>query len=236
MIFLTYAGPAYKRRAEILHKSIKKYHPTATIMHTQLKENIPSGEYYPDFHKMKWENLNHILCTSTEPVVFIGSDCEIMSPMIELEEYVTYYDAVIVPHAVSPVPNRDYMVQMYSTGHANSDMVAFSPNNRARKMTEWLAKVVQENNSNGDFYDQTWVSSLPYLFDFVKILRHPGYNVGYWDIDQRDLSELRYIHYSGFLEGYPKRLSRYYSGPNATGKILKLYQDYADKLNNKGGT
>ena len=180
-------------------------------------------------------------------VILIGADCEIKSRMYELHAEFAKNDVVIVPHAISPVASRDYMAQIYRTGHANADLIAFKNTENSRNILKWLISVTEgdELKTKGIFYEQTWLSSIPFLFDNVSILRHPGYNVGYWDIEERELKRhnrqnkvmyyvldnepVRMVQYSGYVKGSPERMSKY-AGKTATGDILKLYQEYDERI------
>lgn len=237
MTFLTYSGPQYKTRAKVLLDSIQKYHPKAQIIHKDLEVSLDVGSYIPGFHNRKYHDILELLDQGHDQVVFIGSDCELFSPLYEVEN--SMHDILLTPHIKCPVQDREHMLQLYRTGHINSDFLAFSNSDTSKKALKWLTQVVDDQTTEGAFYDQTWISSLPFLFPGVHILRHSGYNVGYWDfigtkIDNRDntrasLSQLRFFHYSGYKKGICPKMS-VHSTELASEEVLKLFEEYDKKI------
>ena len=226
--FHLYAGVEYQSRAKVLTDSINKHHPDSNIILESLPNIAPVGTYIKDFHTKKYQDIFDAFYYGKDNVVFMGSDTEIFSRMIELEVALEEYDVVIVPHIITPVSDRSRMVQFYNTGHINSDCVAFRNSKNAWNIVKWMAKVTDDKVGPGEFYDQTWLSSLPFLFDGVKILRHPGYNNSYWT-ENIDIDNLRFYHYSGYKKKmYPKMST--HSNRIAEGRILELYRNYDEKL------
>jgi hypothetical protein len=100
--------------------------------------------------------------------------------------------------------------------------------------------------ANGVFVDQKWMDLVPGLFPEVVTLRHPGYNVAYWNLRQRPISAtdgrftvhgepLRFFHFSGFGPALPDRVSRYSTlRLSAVGDARKLFADYALAIRDAG--
>lgn len=245
MNFITFASESYKSRADLLVESLHKYHPDNRIDRHDLTFN--GNGYVPNLARRRLQVALQHLQSGWDHIVIIGADCVLYSRMTELASYLKHNDAIIVPHAINPVDDRNYMAQIYRTGHANADLMAFRNTENAKNMLKWLISVTEGNEpERGIFYEQTWLSSLPFLFEGVRILRHPGYNVGYWDIDDRWLvhSEktwkvadyvgnffpVRMVQFSGYEKGNAHRMSKYYSGPDVTGDVLKLFQEYDSQI------
>lgn len=250
MTFLVMAGTRYFSRADVLIQSIKKHHPDDTIEFKKYYSiDVPVGQYIPGFHKHKYETILELLEQGHKKVVFMGSDTEIFSPLYEIENLLGFEerkDIVLVPHVKNPV-DREQLRLNYIAGHINSDFIAIRNSENTRNILKWLIEVVEDTKEDGTFYDQTWLSSLPFLFPNVKILRHPGYNVGYWDVESSGLindegswlvkepdefpcwTDLRFFHYSGYEKGNPCKMSKH-SDKLATGDVLKLFEEYDRRI------
>lgn len=245
MTFLTFASPAYQSRSDLLMNSIRKHHPRAIIIQEKLDNIVPAGQYVPDMSKYRLQKCLQYLEEGHDKLVLIGSDCEVFSPCIELETALSSYDVVLTPHVLEPLPSDGHtpdMAQIYRTGHANSDVIGFRNTTHTKNILRWLISVVEnEDREKGIFYDQTWLSALPFVYDNIHILRHPGYNVAYWNIVERNVKKvgnvwmagketLRIMHYSGFVPGQPQIMSKYQNRHVATGNVLELYKSYSDRI------
>jgi hypothetical protein len=84
-----------------------------------------------------------------------------------------------------------------------------------------MAVYCYDNPAEGFFVDQNWLNLVPLFFKSVKVVRHPGYNVAYWNMHERELSvidgrffinethPLVFFHYSGYNYLEPKSISRH---------------------------
>lgn len=246
MTFLYYASDSFASRAKVLTDSIKKFHPNANIVRVKPKTKIQPGSYIPGMAKERLQKALEILEAGEKSVIIIGADCELFGPMHEFNYFDSLWsdvDILLVPHVVEPVGDRARMAQFYQTGHANADLIGFRNTDNAKDCLKWLISVTEgEDLKNGIFYEQTWLSSVPFLFPKVDIIRSPGYNVAYFNIFQRDFKMIdgvpftrrdwpvTMVQYSGYVKGKPERMSKYYSGPDVTGDILKLFKEYDDRI------
>jgi len=229
MTFLYFASDSFTSRAKVLTDSIKKFHPYAKIVHVNPGTGT-LGSYIPNMAKDRLIKALELLETTKKPVTVIGADCELFAPLSELTSVIYPEDIILVPHVISPTPNRDYMAQLYQTGHANADLMCFQNTDNAKNALKWLISVTEGNEpSKGIFYEQTWLSAIPFLFNKVQILRNPCINCGYWT-ENIDVDNLIMVQYSGYEKGMPHRMSKYYSGPDVTGDVLKLFQNYDDRI------
>lgn len=239
MKFLTSATNEYKTRATILENSIHRFHPNDEFINVKPISSIINRGYLEKFHEEKYKHILNLLESQNEPVVYIGADCELFSKLIEIEMLLTYprVNVILVPHYKKPIASRSHMVQTYTTGMANSDFIVFNNTPKAKEICKWLITVVKDNNGNGEFYDQPWLTSLPFLYKGVEIINHPGYNVGYWDMrdstftrDTIDNEPIRFMHYSGFEMGNPEQVSKHSGGLRVTGDLLEIMKDYNRRI------
>lgn len=253
MTFLYYASDSFASRAKVLVDSIKKFHPESKIVHIKPK-NGPVGTYLPGMAKERLQKALELLEQGEKSVVIIGADCELFGRLEDIEyefknkvEYDPFTneelsDIILVPHVIQPVADRMRMAQFYRTGHANADLMAFRNTENAKNCLRWLIAVTEdEDRPNGIFYEQTWLSSVPFLFSKVYIIRNPGYNVAYFNILERDFQykddkpyvwkylPVKMVQYSGYVKGKPEKMSKYCS-VNVTGDILKLFKEYDERI------
>lgn len=240
MIFLYFASDTFASRAKVLTDSIKKYHPDDTIVHVK-PEDGPLGTYLPGMHKKRLEKALEILEKTDEHVIIIGADCELFSH-IGIDFRYEKSDVYIVPHVKKPLKNREYMKQIYTTGHANADFIMFRNCKNSIDILKWLIEMTEDGKEDGAFYEQTWLSSIPFLFEDVSIISHPGYNVAYWDINHVTLTkEINYyvdncplilFHYSGYIKGEPEKMSRHSQELCNNPIALEIYKNYDARIEN----
>ena len=83
--------------------------------------------------------------------------------------------------------------------------------------------------ADGVFVDQKWMDLVLSCVESSVLLRHPGYNVAYWNLPHRKISRdgagqylvngepLRFFHFSGFDPKLPSLISKHQTGfPGAT--------------------
>lgn len=234
--FVIFASLSFSSRFEVCSHSVKKHMPNWSIHRTVPDDSNVTGSYIPWMAKRRLETALELLEKGYSKVIIMGADCVLYSPMKELEDALDTKDCVMVPHVVNPV-SRHMMAEIYKSGHANADLIGFRNSENAKDILKWLISVTRnECHENGIFYEQTWLSSVPFVFPNTLILRHPGYNFGYWDANDRVLNDINGVWYvgherlvmvqfSGYLKGKPEIMSKY-SRQGAIGKVLHLYKEY----------
>lgn len=238
MIFLYATSETFLSRAKVLSDSIEKYHPNDLVVRLDLG-NGPLGEYIPNLARRRLEAALQTLEMTNDDVTIIGADCELFKPIDEA--VASNADFVIVPHVKEPLKNRKYMSQIYQTGHANADFILIRNNENGKNILKWLISVTEDGMIDGCFYEQTWLSAVPFLFNRVRILKFKGYNVGYWDVNHIDLKKINdeyYIgneplvlfQYSGYVKGEPKKMSRHSKEECTNSIALEIYENYDRKI------
>ena len=96
--------------------------------------------------------------------------------------------------------------------------------------------------------DQRWLDLVPGMFDGVRVVRHPGWNVGRWNLDGRPLTSVNgewrvggeplvFFHFSGLLSGAdsPAQQRNLEVGASSAA-VQSLIDDYAKALDRHGAT
>lgn len=194
--------------------------------------------------------LEHLLARGHDSVLYIDPDICLYQPLDEVYALIAGGASVVLtPHLLTPVDDERIPgeLSIRVAGTYNLGFCGLANKPVARRMLAWwqgkLARDCVVDVANGIFVDQSWMDLVPAMFDEVAILRHPGYNVAYWNLSQRQITKsggqyfvngelLRFFHYSGLDPQNPQPVSKYQDrhtldsvGPNARALILQYCKD-----------
>jgi hypothetical protein len=167
---------------------------------------------------------------------YCDSDLLFLAPPSEALIALDECDVLLIPHQLGFVSHRSDF-SMIRTGIFNSGLIGVSGNNGLYFLEWWKAKT--ENYcflepEDGVFVDQKWLDLAPAIFEGVEIFRHSGYNLGYWNLEQKKIDDnVVVLHLSGFsLLKKPSAsqvLSKYSDKKiptNLLGVLTKYWEDY----------
>jgi len=195
--------------------------------------------------------LRHVWKTTDAPcLLYLDSDIQVFG---DLEPLVPEDASVLLtPHLVSPQTNAATVeAETRRAGLYNGGFVAVCRSPEADTFLTWwtdrLTRHCMVDVRAGIFVDQSWLDLVPGYFKNTHILRHPGFNVGYWNLDERPLKKspegqllaadkpLICLHFSGFDPAQPERLSLHGDAPVAAmTHLAELQTDYAAQLKECG--
>jgi hypothetical protein len=131
-----------------------------------------------------------------EYVTFLDPDMLVYRKLQEIEDGHREYDILLTPHILHPqnldskLPNE---ISYLTTGTFNLGFLSLRKSTNTVKLLNWWAERLRHycyyDYYNGLFVDQKWVNLVPVFFDSILILKHPGYNVAYWNLHERTLTE-----------------------------------------------
>ena len=160
-------------------------------------------------------------------LVYLDPDIFVYSPLTPIFEALETNDAVLTPHLTTPVwdgkePGEQ---EMLYNGTYNLGFIAVRNTPEALRLLSWWERRCLDlgfsEGRTGLFVDQKWMNLAPGLFERVAILRHPGCNMAYWNLNDRVLSgdtkrptvngevSLCFFHFSGVVVGDAEVLSRH---------------------------
>lgn len=187
-------------------------------------------------------------------VVYLDPDILVYSSFAELENEFESSDIVITPHFTTPINDDKLQTEedFLNSGLYNLGFIAVKNTLEGCKMINWWVERMRNKAyidlKRGLFTDQIWINFVPLFFNNVKILTHPGYNMAYWNLHERRISEktdeyfvndqypLVFYHFSGFNPLMPDVLSKYQNRFSLQDlqEIRDLFIEYSLKLFQNG--
>lgn len=156
--------------------------------------------------------------------------------------------ALATPHYFAPPPDDGQTpsaLDISRSGLLNFGFLGLAKCDEVTLFLDWWQNELAHNCvidiSNGIFVDQSWGQQIICMVPDLEIMRHPGWNVAYWNLHERTLSRkgskyyvdsqpLVFFHFSGFTpkEQVSKHGNRAKIAPKSA--IEKLANYYADLL------
>ncbi len=260
--FISVCSPERLSQFKVLADSIKKHCPEVDLL---LYYGGPVPETFTGFDITPWLNQTpytnnwYRYCSvrakavldafdrGYERVVLLGADTELFAYPHELlmrynspepDMFVTMYTDSPYQGDQGPYPN-DY--HTFEVGQIQADCVAFSNNEQCRKFLAWLDSkpmVINDRGRDKIMLDQGWMSLCFSFLKNVHIIRHSGYNVGNYNMFQREMRKhgetwvlrkdqpLVLFHYAGLEKNNEHLVSKHQNRYRATGDILDFLKDY----------
>ncbi len=160
-------------------------------------------------------------------VLYFDPDILILRDISRLFRLLEQHPVILTPHITSPIDDDGRSpseIELLRTGAYNLGFIGVANTKAVRKMLAWwmdrLHKYCFSAPEKGLFVDQKWIDLLPGFIDNIHILRHPGYNVAYWNLHERTVSKkedgyyandmpLYFFHFSGVVLDDLESLSKY---------------------------
>jgi lipopolysaccharide biosynthesis glycosyltransferase len=155
---------------------------------------------------IKASAANFLLDAGTELVIYFDPDILLFSDLDNLILESSSNAFSLTPHLLVPPDDDDDGVfsneinGSMKFGVFNLGFFAITNTIEAKKVLEWwnsrLLKYCEAKPELFIFADQKWFDLSPAYFPQIIPLRHPGYNVGPWNIESRHLTFSKEIYYS----------------------------------------
>lgn len=123
--------------------------------------------------------------------IYLDARMLVINPLIEFRSMISSSTIVLTPHFVTPFPrtNCSQEVQVLKEGTFHAGMIGIRRTQELGQLLNWWIRVIREfsgqDEYGGNQPDQKYLNLIPSLFRTV-ILRHPGYNVGFWNIHEQE--------------------------------------------------
>ena len=168
-----------------------------------------------------------------DAVIYLDPDTALLGSLAPLEAWLETDDILLTPHLLDPndepLAIEDNDVATLRTGIFNLGFAAVRTAGEGARFAKWwndrLLTHCYDDIPQGLFVDQRWCDHVPALFDKVKVVRDPGYNVASWNLSRRKVSiekdgcilvngvPLRFWHFTKLGE-IGDAMTRRYAGDN----------------------
>lgn len=190
------------------------------------------------------------------PIVYLDPDILLVSPLREVEEGLASGAlAVLTPHLTSPLNDDGRFpdeLSILRTGAYNLGFIALGPHPARDALVSWWSSRLTNGAfvdlDSGLFTDQKWIDLVPGLYPDVLVLRHPGYNLAYWNLAHRPVGRatdgnwlaagepVRFVHFSGVDPRHPDVFSKNQNRFTlaSIGPFKSLFAEYVGLLHANG--
>jgi len=183
--------------------------------------------------------------------IYLDPDILVLKPLADVERLLAEgASCVLTPHATAPIADGqkpdDYT--FLTCGGFNLGFVALSASAEARAFNSWWGQKLKDDCfvalERGVFVDQKFADLAPSFMENVRIVRHPGYNLAYWNLVHRKVTEVggelrandapvHFVHFSGIDRSDRERFSRHqdrWTRGTVGDALRRLYDDYLARL------
>lgn len=186
--------------------------------------------------------------------IYLDPDIEVFGPLTEAHTaFASGASCVLTPHILQPLEDMLHPsdIDILQSGSFNLGFAAFRNTAETGRFLSWWADRLKfdcfVDFERGLFVDQKFVEFAPSFLSNLRTLRHPGYNVAYWNLAHRPLERrgsdwrvgdlpLRFFHFSGVVPQHAEILSKHqdrFSSPDSVG-LRGLFRSYIEKLEANG--
>lgn len=194
---------------------------------------------------------------SSERLIYLDPDILVTGPLDELYETLGVHDLVLTPHLDADYPDDGLLPDdghILRAGQFNLGFIGVNSSDNAKAFLNWWKSKLYEKCvvevASGYFVDQRFIDFVPLFFPQVWVEKDTGYNVAYWNLHSRQLSQvggawkcndglLHFFHFSGYdPEGsaisshIPDGLARYRFANRDD--LTKLFTQYKTMLFENG--
>lgn len=215
---------------------------------------------------MKWYYNITEFCTALKPfafsylfsrdydrVVYFDPDILVLSPLKELfQTFDEGASCVLTPHLTAARPAGEIDdLRLLQLGTFNLGFCGLQKTEETLELVSWWGWRLRTHSlidlEHGLFVDQKWADLFPSFVAEFRSLRHPGYNLAYWNLHQRRVATdgtsylanglpLRFVHFSGFDIRDRSKLTRHIGNTERSriGALADLMDRYADGVLSEG--
>ena len=195
----------------------------------------------PTFLKYLFQQKN------AEKVIYLDPDTFCYQPFDFVLSLMDSSSIILTPHCTQPIRDEYLPTEQdfLRTGIFNLGFIGLRHSEETLQLLDWweqrcLSRGYHEIPS-GLFVDQKWMNLAPCFFSSVHILKHPGYNMAYWNLHERSLGQdvsgrwvvngtwpLVFFHFSGIDLNSVAGISKYQNRFDLTNRpdLAELFMQY----------
>jgi hypothetical protein len=190
-----------------------------------------------------------------DAAIYLDPDTYVFSPLSEVDrQLASGATCVLTPHILEPLEDKASPgeIDILRSGVFNLGFATFTRAPEAISFLNWWARHLETDCfidlERGLFVDQKFVDFAPAFLPDLHILRHPGFNVAYWNLSHRPIGRsaqgiwtagnapLVFFHFSGVIPGDKTVFSRHQDriSMQTVGPAASLVLDYLGQLEENG--
>ena len=182
--------------------------------------------------------------------VYLDPDIEIYGNLGDVFISVDDYSLVLTPHITQPLQDSKSPsdLSILKAGVYNLGFAVLKNDEDGRRLVRWwcdrLLAHCRIDIAGNFFTDQRWMDLAPAFVERTLIMRHPGYNVAYWNVAHHrvekndsgiwlsDGKPLIFFHFSGMDIGSEAHLSRHQDRHNLSelNEVAQLCAEYRKRV------
>lgn len=140
--------------------------------------------------------LQKLVDAGAEKIFYLDPDIAVLGSLGPMVDWLDSDSILLTPHQLAPDSEVEAIVdnEVCSLIHGiyNLGFLAIRNDDNGRAFAQWwnsrLRNFCYDDKLAGLFVDQKWCDHVPAMFEGVKIVRDPGYNVASWNLSHRKLS------------------------------------------------
>ena len=167
-------------------------------------------------------------------VLYLDPDMVLLDNLDRLIDYLQNGSSILLtPHGVVPEKTKQSVLDnefgMLRWGVYNLGFLMIKNDTEGNRFAQWWRDRLEfhcyDNTTIGLFTDQSWCDMVPALFEAVKVVRDPQFNVATWNLSHREITgedisqlyvngtdKLAIYHFSGFDSGAQLVMLNKYGG------------------------
>ena len=185
-----------------------------------------------------------------DEVVYLDPDILLFRPMVEVLDGLGAHNIVLIPHIMQPLQDgkEPSDLSIMKSGVYNLGFLGVRNDPEARALIAWWSERCylhcRVDVAGHMFTDQRWMDLAPAFVPNPLILRHPGYNVAYWNLAHRRMEQdgdgawlvnggpLVFFHFSGISPEEPTVFSKHQNRftPETLGPVTALCELYRQRV------
>ncbi len=183
-----------------------------------------------------------------DEVCYIDPDILLFSPMTEVFDALRDHSCVLTPHMMHPLQDgrEPSDLTIMKSGIYNLGFLGLRNDGDGRRLAKWWSDRCflhcRVDIAGNMFTDQRWMDLAPAFVERPFILRHPGYNIAYWNLVHREVTRARggqwrvngerlvFFHFSGIAPDKPGQFSKHQNRFNSdnlgiVNELCELYRN-----------
>ncbi len=201
--------------------------------------------------------LAELLRRGYDRAIYLDADIVVYATLQPMLAMLDTASIMLTPHLTAVARDGagedviEFERRILQAGAYNAGFVGIARGPDAAQFLSWwqdkLLRHCLVDVERGLVGDQRWLDLVPGMFDGVRVVRHPGWNFGRWNMDRHRLSvengefrvngePLVFCHFSGLLSGAdsPGQQQNPEASPAPMTHVQALIDDYATALEREG--